>query len=83
MQFRLQYAIYALNTSSSSSRLSNKISSFDLLSFRITTGFHDFGNNYFIGDKNCLSPTSKNWLSTSDRMMIILKRSCSSVMALT
>ena len=59
MQLRLQCAIHALNTSSSSSRLSNKISSFDLFSFRITPSFHDFGYNYSIGDKNGLSPTSK------------------------
>ena len=45
MQLRLRYTIYALNTSSSSSRLSNKISSFDLLSSRIRLG-------YDIGDKN-------------------------------
>ena len=45
MQLRLRYTIYALNTSSSSSRLSNKISSFDLLSLRIRLGYN-------IGDKN-------------------------------
>ena len=45
MQLRLRYTIYALNTSSSSSRLSNKISSFDLLSSRIRL-------RYDIGDKN-------------------------------
>ena len=49
MQFRLQYAIYALNTSSSSSRLSNKISSFDLFSFRIIPGFNHHWVTMIIG----------------------------------
>ena len=69
MQFRLQIAIYALNTSSSSSRLSNKISSFDLFSLRIDAVYTDVG--HMLQSVACT------------QLMIILKRSCSSVMALT